>query len=179
MDLIRISKYISLLLRHKPEVAGLRLDEKGWCDVETLIQAVGHKYAGFNREVLDEIVETNNKHRFSYDENHSRIRANQGHSIAVDVELEQCQPPEFLYHGTATKYEASISKQGLVKGRRLYVHLSKDIPTAISVGSRHGNPIVFEVAAKAMAADGFIFFLSKNGVWLTNNVPIKYLKNIL
>lgn len=125
--------------------------------------------------MLRKIVKSDSKQRYSYNEDLSKIRANQGHSINVDVELEEVEPPEILYHGTATKYEESIDKSGLIPKSRLYVHLSSDQETAIKVGIRHGKPIYYTVLAKAMFMDGYKFYRSENGVWLTKEVPAKYL----
>ncbi len=175
MDLIKTGRYISYLLRHHPEDAGLTLDEHGWADVNELINAVGETYTGFSRTELDEIVATNNKRRFSYSEDGMRIRANQGHTIAVDVELPEARPPEILWHGTGEKYVESINRIGLIPKSRLHVHLSKDIETAVQVGLRHGKPVVYKVLAGKMAQDGYKFYLSVNGVWLTDKVPVEYL----
>lgn len=175
MDLKKTGRYISYLLRHHPEEAGLTLDEHGWAEVSALIEAVAKSYAGFTRETLDEIVATNNKQRYSYSEDKTLIRANQGHSIPVDVELPEAVPPEFLWHGTGEKFVESINKTGLVPKSRLYVHLSKDIETAVQVGSRHGKPFVYRVKTGEMSRDGYTFYLSVNGVWLTKEIPPKYL----
>ena len=176
MDLQKIGKYISFLLRHHPEDAGLTLDAHGWVDTELLVEAVARSNAGFTREHLDEIVATNNKQRYSYSEDGQRIRANQGHSIPVDVELAEAAPPEFLWHGTGEKFVESIDKTGLIPKSRLYVHLSKDIETAVQVGSRHGKPVVYKALTAKMAEDGYKFYLSVNGVWLTKEVPVRYLE---
>ncbi len=173
--LTEISKLISLALRHKPEALGLSIDEHGWVNVEELIIGVRQKVRNFDRETLDLIVETNNKRRYSYDESGKRIRANQGHSIPVDVELKAMTPPDVLYHGTATRFAEAIQTEGLKPMTRLYVHLSADRETAIAVGKRHGKPMVFLVDAKRMAENGHQFFLSENGVWLTKKVPAEYL----
>ncbi len=175
MDLIKVGRYISYLLRHHPEEAGLTLDEHGWADVNELINAVAQTYAGFSRTELDEIVATNNKKRYSYSEDGLRIRANQGHSVKVDVELEDKTPPPVLWHGTAERFVESIQEQGLVSGSRLYVHLSVDTDTARIVGKRHGKPVIFRVDCKRMTEDGYKFYLSVNGVWLTKEVPAQYL----
>lgn len=176
-SLEKLSKYISLILRHKPEVIGISLDEYGWANVKELIEGVS-KDNDFNMYMLEEIVKTDNKQRYSFNEDKTLIRANQGHSIPVDVELEEKIPPDILWHGTGEKYASSINKEGLISKSRLYVHLSKDRYTAVNVGSRHGNPILYEVNAKKMYEDGYRFYLSFNGVWLTKNVPVKYLKEI-
>lgn len=173
-ELNETSKFIALILRHKPEVIGISMDEHGWADVDQLIEGV-NKTRTLNMEMLEEIVRTDNKQRYSFNADHTKIRANQGHSIPVDVELEEQQPPENLYHGTGEKYVASIREQGLVPKSRLYVHLSKDISTAINVGKRHGKPFVFTVKAGEMFARGYRFFLSENGVWLTKSVPPEFL----
>ena len=174
MNLTSTSKFVSLILRHKPEVIGIHLDEHGWADVEELIAGIS-KTREFNRTMLEEIVRTDNKQRFIFNENKTKIRANQGHSIPVDVELPEAVPPDRLWHGTGEKYVASIDQQGLISKSRLYVHLSSDAATATKVGSRHGKPVFYIVKTKEMYDDGYKFFLSKNGVWLTKEVPVKYL----
>lgn len=174
MSLKNTSKYISLILRHRPEVIGITLDEHGWADVNELIEGVS-KTQPLNMEILEEIVRTDEKQRYSFSEDKTKIRANQGHSIPVDVQLQEKEPPEVLFHGTGEKYTGSIEKQGLLPGNRLYVHLSKDRETAMTVGRRHGRPVVYTVMAGEMQRDGYKFYLSVNGVWLTKEVPVKYL----
>ena len=169
------SKFITLILRHKPEVIGITLDEHGWADVDALIAGIA-KTRPFDRQMLEEIVRTDEKQRYSFNENGTLIRANQGHSIPVDVELEKENPPAVLYHGTGRKYVESIEKQGLIPKSRLYVHLSADPQTAAKVGSRHGSPVVYQIDTDQMAADGYDFYLSANGVWLTKTVPPEYLE---
>ena len=171
------SKFISLILRHKPETIGISLDEHGWADVQALIDGVnatGRHH--LTLEALEEIVRTDEKQRYAFNEDHTRIRANQGHSIPVDVELEQRTPPSMLYHGTGEKYAEAIDRQGLIPKGRLYVHLSSDTETAKKVGSRHGKPVIYQIDCRQMIKDGFIFFLSANRVWLTKAVPARYLK---
>lgn len=177
MHEINTGKFIALILRHKPETIGIHLDEHGWANVDELIAGIT-KTQEFNFDMLKEIVRTDNKQRYSFNEDKTKIRANQGHSIPVDVELEQKTPPDILWHGTGEKYVASIEAEGLIPKTRLYVHLSMDPDTAMKVGSRHGKPVVYEVAAKEMQADGYVFFQSVNGVWLTKHVPVKYLRKI-
>lgn len=177
MHEINTGKFIALILRHKPEVIGIHLDEHGWANVDELIAGIA-KTQEFNMAILEEIVRTDNKQRYSFNDDKTKIRANQGHSIPVDVELEQKTPPDVLWHGTGEKYVSSIEAEGLIPKTRLYVHLSSDPGTAIKVGSRHGKPVVYEVAAKEMQNDGYVFFQSVNGVWLTKQVPVKYLKRI-
>lgn len=169
-----IGKYIALILRHKPEVIGITLDEHGWANVDDLVEGIRKEY-DFDKEKLEEIVAEDNKQRYSFNEDKTLIRANQGHSIPVDVELEQKTPPDVLYHGTAVKYEASIDDAGLLSKSRLYVHLSVDIDTATTVGKRHGKPVIYKVLAHDMYNAGYQFFLSANGVWLTKCVPKEYL----
>ena len=173
------SKYIALILRHKPEVIGITLNEHGWADVKELISGInasGNYY--LDQELLEEIVRTDDKQRYAFSEDHSLIRANQGHSVPVDVELEEKVPPEILFHGTGEKYVFSIDVQGLISKDRLYVHLSSDIVTARKVGSRHGKPVIYTVDSKRMHEDGYRFFLSRNNVWLTKIVPVSYLTEI-
>lgn len=177
MSLTETSRYMSLILRHKPEVIGITLDEHGWADVNELIKGIA-KTKLFNMKILEEIVRTDNKQRYSFNEDKTKIRANQGHSVPVDVELKQKTPPDYLWHGTGQKYVPSIDKQGLLPKSRLYVHLSSDEKTAITVGSRHGIPVIYKVHSRQMAEQGYQFYCSVNGVWLTKEVPVKYLEKI-
>lgn len=174
MNLNETSKFIALILRHKPEAIGITLDEHGWANVQELIAGIA-KTHDFNMNILEEIVRTDNKQRYSFNEDKTLIRANQGHSIPVDVELEEKEPPTELWHGTGEKYVSSIDVQGLLPKSRLYVHLSKDKDTATKVGLRHGKLVLYVVKATDMYRDGYKFYLSKNGVWLTKEVPAKYL----
>ncbi len=174
-DLNRLSRYISLILRHKPEVIGIQLDRHGWADVQALIDGI-RKSRAFDREMLEEIVRTDEKQRYSFNEDKTLIRANQGHSIPVDVELQTVEPPEYLYHGTGEKYAGSIERIGLIPKSRLYVHLSGDEETAKKVGMRHGKPVVYRVKSGRMQADGHLFYRSVNGVWLVKAVPAEYLE---
>ncbi len=171
------SKYISLILRHKPEVIGITLDEHGWADVDALIEGVNRTHP-LDMERLERIVAEDEKQRYSFNEDKTLIRANQGHSVQVDVELKETEPPEYLYHGTATKYEESIDRQGLIPKSRLYVHLSADIETARKVGTRHGKLLIYKVLSEKMHEDGIPFYLSVNGVWLTKAVETKYLEKL-
>lgn len=175
MSLKDTSKFLSLILRHKPQLVGLELDEHGWADVEELIRRVNRKRP-LDLPTLEQIVATDEKQRYSFSADGKLIRANQGHSIPVDVELEELEPPEILYHGTARRYGAAITSQGLLKMSRLYVHLSSDVETVEKVGRRHGKPIIFRVESLRMFNDGYKFYRSVNGVWLTEHVPAKYLK---
>ena len=169
------SKFISLILRHKPEVIGITLDEHGWADVSELIAGVSKTHP-IDMQVLERIVAEDEKQRYSFNEDKTLIRANQGHSIPVDVELEETVPPELLYHGTGEKYTSSIEEQGLIPKSRLYEHLSGDTETAKKVGGRHGKPVIYIVKSGEMHRDGMVFYRSVNGVWLTKAVPVKYLE---
>ncbi len=170
-----LGRFISIVLRHKPESIGITLDEHGWADVDTLIKAMNEHKKYIDRAMLEKIVAENDKKRYSFDKNHCKIRANQGHSIPVNLELKKKIPPEILYHGTATRFLENIQKSGILKMGRQYVHLSKDMQTASKVGQRHGKVIVLKVDTKKMVQDGYDFYLSKNGVWLCKTVPPQYL----
>ena len=172
------SKFLSLILRHKPEVIGIQLDEHGWADVDDLIRGIA-KSRPFSRSMLEQIVAEDAKQRYSFNRDHTLIRANQGHSIPVDVELPKVQPPEILFHGTGAKSVPSIDREGLLPMSRLYVHLSADAATARTVGQRHGTPVIYQVRAGQMARDGIPFYRSVNGVWLVRRVPVQYLKTVV
>jgi putative RNA 2'-phosphotransferase len=174
----KISKLLSLVLRHKPETIGLTLDNNGWADINDLIEKINTYGFTITTDILNHIVVTNNKKRFSFDETKTRIRANQGHSLDIELNLEEAVPPPDLFHGTGEKFISSILATGLDKRNRQHVHLSSDMETAIMVGQRHGKPKVFIVASGQMKMEGFSFYLSDNNVWLTDNVPLKYLKLI-
>ena len=176
-NLIKTSRFISLILRHKPETIGITLDEHGWANVEELIAGVNKKYP-IDMQIIEKIVDEDDKNRYSFNEDKTMIRANQGHSIAVDVELKKLNPPDILYHGTGEKYVESIEKQGLIRKNRLYVHLSNDIETAEKVGKRHGKPVIYEINCKKMVENGIEFLKSENNVWLVESVPVKYLKKL-
>ncbi|GAB7036247.1 MULTISPECIES: RNA 2'-phosphotransferase [Catenuloplanes] len=177
MDIKRTSKRLSLVLRHRPESVGVTLTEDGWVAVPTLLEALGRHGLRLTRDELGRVVEENDKKRFTIERtpDGERIRANQGHSVAVELGYRAEEPPETLYHGTADRHLAAIREQGLVKGSRHHVHLSPDPVTARAVGGRHGRPVVLTVAAARMAAAGHLFFRSANGVWLTDAVPPEYL----
>lgn len=174
----RLSKFISMILRHKPQVIGITLDEHGWADVDELIKGINEtgEEVEFSKATLETIVKTDKKQRYSVSQDKTLIRANQGHSIPVDVELEKKEPPKILYHGTGVKSVKVIQEQGLLPMERLYVHLSTDVETATNVGKRHGTPVIFKVNTEQMQKDGYDFFQSVNGVWLTKEVPAKYLE---
>jgi putative RNA 2'-phosphotransferase len=173
---VRISKYLSKHLRHEPEKLGLTLAVGGWVAVEELLTACARDHFPITREQLDEVVATSDKQRFAFDSTGTLIRANQGHSTPVDLRLEPVVPPALLYHGTGAQIVEAIRGEGLRKMARHHVHLSIDVPTATKVGSRHGKPVVFAVDAAAMHRAGHTFYVSANGVWLTDAVPPEYLK---
>ncbi|MCI8975019.1 MAG: RNA 2'-phosphotransferase [Lachnospiraceae bacterium] len=174
-----MSKFISLILRHHPEAAYIELDEHGWAEVDKLIEGIRRTGKRINRELLEEIVRTDNKQRYSFNEDKTYIRANQGHSVPVDVGLKEQEPPVFLYHGTAAGFLASIEREGLKPMGRLYVHLSKDVETAVNVGKRHGKPVVLKIHSGDMYRDGQAFYLSENGVWLTKKVVPEYFERLI
>lgn len=169
-----LGRFIAYILRHNPNAAQIHLDKNGWADVDELIDGANRVGKLMDKKDLCEIVETDPKHRFSFNGDASKIRANQGHSIDVDLDLIDLSPPDILYHGTATKFIDDIKRDGLDKRKRNYVHLSPDEQTAARVGARHGEPIVLKIDASAMYKDGCKFYLSVNGVWLTDCVPVKY-----
>ncbi len=175
-QLKRISKFLSWVLRHHPEAISSQLDQNGWTDVNNLIEKSNNYGVEFDRVILDHIVATNFKKRFAFNDTLDKIRASQGHSIEIDLGYKNEKPPEILFHGTAEKFVQSILDTGLEKRSRQHVHLSSDLETALKVGQRHGKPFVFTVFAEQMYNDNFQFYLSDNGVWLTENVPTKYLK---
>lgn len=174
--IIKTSKFLSKHLRHDPGGLGLTLQAGGWVAVNDLLTACQRKGVHISRVDLDTVVAENDKQRFSYDATGTRIRANQGHSVEVDLQLQAVAPPSLLYHGTGHVTADAIEQDGLRKMRRHHVHLSTDVPTAIRVGARHGKPVIFEIDAAGMHRDGFEFFCSENGVWLVDEVPSKYLR---
>jgi putative RNA 2'-phosphotransferase len=175
-NIYNTSKFLSLVLRHAPETIKLQLDKNGWADVDELIAQCNQFGKKLDFDLLEEVVETNDKKRFAFNEDLTKIRASQGHSIDVDLGLNPTQPIGFLYHGTVKEFIDSIKKDGLQKMSRQHLHLSKDLETAIKVGSRRGKPIILTIDAPKMAADGFLFYLSENNVWLTENVPAEYIE---
>lgn len=173
-NLDRISRKMSYLLRHSLEF----IDEHGWAKTSDIIKELKKDYPDFNEAYLKEIVQTDAKGRYSFGSFGTKIRANQGHSVPVDVDLTKAVPPEFLYHGTAERFLKSIMQEGLTGQSRLYVHLSSTLETAVKVGARHGKPAILKVHTEQMAKDGFEFFLSENHVWLTKHVPVQYIEKI-
>jgi putative RNA 2'-phosphotransferase len=175
-NLTQTSRFLSLVLRHKPEAIGLRLDAQGWAEVDELIRLVNLHGKPLTRELLERVVSENDKKRFAFSEDGKRIRASQGHSVEVDLALSPTSPPKLLYHGTATRFLDSIRATGLHSANRQHVHLSRDIETATKVGLRHGKPAILTIRAGAMHAAGHVFYLSANGVWLTELVPVDFIE---
>jgi putative RNA 2'-phosphotransferase len=173
--LVTVSKFLAKHLRHAPAALGLTLQPGGWVPVDDLLTASQRIGFPISYDELIECVETNDKKRFSFDDTGDLIRANQGHSVEVDLQLEEQVPPDVLFHGTVERFLASILAEGLKKGKRHHVHLSRDIETARKVGARRGKPVIFRVDAGKMHQERFKFFLSANGVWLTDSVPAVYL----
>ncbi len=172
---VRASKFLSLLLRHNPGEIGLELSNDGWAKISDLVELTKDRKLRLTRDLVERVVELNDKKRFVISVDGVRIRANQGHSIAVDVGLREHSPPDVLFHGTASGFIESIMKFGLLRGVRQHVHLSADVETAKQVGKRHGSPLVLRVLALEMKREGFSFYLSENMVWLTEHVPVRFL----
>lgn len=174
---LELSKLLSFALRHRPAALGLTLDTQAWCDVSLLLEQLAARGRATTREVLQELVDTCDKQRYSFSEDGLRIRANQGHTApGVAITFEQKTPPAVLFHGTVEKALTNIFAEGLKPRQRHHVHLSERLDTATDVGARRGAPVLLEVDAAAMHQDGLAFFISKNGVWLTDSVPAKYLR---
>ncbi len=176
-SIVKMGKYVSMLLRHHPEEAGVMLDEQGWTDVADLIEKVKPKYP-LTEELLHELAFGKDKQRYEFSEDGKRVRAVHGHSVKVDLGYDAVKPPEILYHGTAEKYRESIEEQGLIKKERQFVHLSEQIEQATDVGRRHGKLVLYEVNAGGMYKEGHIFYRSTSGVWLTDHVPPQYLRGM-
>lgn len=173
----RISKFLSLILRHNPDKIDLELDENGWANVEDLLSKSNKNKMSFSKEILEEVVATNDKKRFTFNDDKTKIRANQGHSIeTIDLQLEAIEPPMFLYHGTVAKFMQAIKMQGLQKMSRQHVHLSEDLNTATKVGSRRGKAIILSVRTLEMYNRGYTFYKSENDVWLTDQVPAEFIE---
>ena len=175
-DTKRISKFLSLILRHQPEKIGLVLDANGWASLEELIEKSKKHGVSFTKETLDFVVKTNDKQRFAFNDAKTKIRASQGHSLQnVQLELPVTTPPDFLFHGTVAKFMQAIRKEGLKKMSRQHVHLSANKETAIKVGSRRGAPIILTIRSGDMHQQGHLFYLSENGVWLTDHIPAEFI----
>ncbi len=172
---VKISKFLSYVLRHKPEAIGLKLDANGWVSIKELIVCANKAGKHLSESQLQEVVKTNNKKRFAISEDERMIRASQGHTIDIDLNLKPTKPPDKLYHGTATRFLDSILESGLVAKNRQHVHLSIDYETAVAVGQRHGKPVVLMIKSGKMFNDGYQFYVSDNGVWLTSTVPLQFI----
>ena len=170
------SRFLSFILRHKPDSVGLELDAHGWVEVQALVKHTQNTDLPLTVEIIEKIVATSDKQRFAISEDGAKIRANQGHSVSIDLNLSSKNPPDILYHGTAVRFVKAILKEGLKKGSRQHVHLSADRALAVKVGARHGKPVVLVVDAKRMHAKKVKFYQSKNGVWLTDSVPAQFIK---
>ncbi|MDF2191052.1 RNA 2'-phosphotransferase [Paraflavitalea sp. CAU 1676] len=175
-ELARTSKFLSLVLRHRPEAIGLTLQEGGWAFVDELISKINLHGTTLDRSLLQVIVDTNDKKRFAFNDDGTMIRANQGHSVEVDLQLPVAVAPDILYHGTAAHSLAIVLKEGLKRRQRHHVHLTADPQTAVAVGGRHGKPVLLHIDARAMQAAGYVFYVSANGVWLADEVPAAYIK---
>lgn len=171
----KISKFLSLVLRHQPDKIGITLDEAGWTQVDTLLTQLNNAGRTVSRDVLETVVAENDKQRFQFSEDGTLIRATQGHSVDVELGYEKSSPPDVLCHGTPTKFVDAIRNEGLTKQKRHHVHLHADPSLAASVGQRRGKPVVLRINAKHMETDGYEFFVSPNGVWLTDHVPSEYI----
>ena len=169
-----LGRFLSLVLRHQPQAAYITLDRHGWADIEKLLAGCVRAGKSMDRETLERIVRENSKQRYSLSPDGKKIRANQGHSIPVELELREAEPPSRLYHGTATRFLESIRREGITRQSRQQVHLSATVETAAAVGARHGSPVVLPIDAAAMGRDGHAFWLSENGVWLCQEVPWRY-----
>jgi len=176
---IRVGKFLSLVLRHNPQKINIELDEEGWTDVTILLRQLKKFNHAITFEELEFLVENNPKQRYSFNSNQSKIRANQGHSVQVDLGLKKVAPPDILFHGTADRFLEEIQGKGLIKMSRHHVHLSADEETASKVGKRHGRLVMLQVDAKRMSEEGFEFYLSENNVWLTDHVPSEFLSVIV
>jgi putative RNA 2'-phosphotransferase len=174
-NIIHLSKFLSLVLRHQPEELGISLDEQGWTDVDTLLEAMQTKGFKIDLDLLKQVVAENNKKRFAFNEDCTKIRANQGHSVEVELGYTPTTPPEMLYHGTAEQHVEGIKKEGIQKRSRHHVHLSVDSETATKVGQRHGKLVLLSIKAGEMNRAGHLFYISDNGVWLTDEVPSNFI----
>lgn len=174
-ETIKMSKFLSLILRHEPERVGLGLDSAGWVGVDVLLKAVNQNGVPLTLDQLKHIVATSDKKRFAFSDDFRRIRASQGHSISVDLQYKPQVPPEFLYHGTATRFLPGIQRDGLQRMERHDVHLAAETKVTMQVGGRHGKPVLLTIRAGDMHRAGHIFRCSANGVWLVNHVPPEFI----
>lgn len=174
--LIRVSKFLSFVLRHQPEAIDLELDSGGWAYIDDLVEKSAESRRPLTAELIREVVEKDEKQRYALSDDGQKVRARYGHSIPIDLGIDPVEPPEILYHGTASRHLGPIHMNGIVRGGRQYVHLSPDIETATEVGRRHGQPVVLEVMAGEMHRDGIQFYPTESGIWLTHDVPPKYIR---
>jgi putative RNA 2'-phosphotransferase len=174
-EMVRTSRFLSFVLRHRPEAIGLSPDNSGWARVSDLLDAAGRKGIALTADLLGRIVAEDEKTRYSFSADRLKIRANYGHSIPIDLGLAACRPPEVLYHGTATRHLDSIKQHGIAPRKRRFVHLSVDAATAIKVGRRHGKPAILTIEASRMHEQGFTFYCSESGIWLTERVPAEFI----
>ena len=174
----RISKFLSLVLRHQPELLGLELSGDGWVDTDLLVERCAAHGRPLTRAQLEEVVEANPKKRFAFSADGKRIRASQRHSVAVELGYDSAEPPTELFHGTVARNLEAIFRDGLQRRKRHAVHLSSDIATALNVGGRRGKPVLLRVEAQQMVRDGYRFQVSDNGVWLTEHVPARYIRSV-
>jgi putative RNA 2'-phosphotransferase len=172
----RISKFLSLVLRHRPERIGITLDEGGWVSVDVLLEAMAKHGQALTQIELEDVVRENDKQRFSFDATHNMIRATQGHSVDVQLGYEAADPPDMLYHGTPDRFVPSIRREGLSRQQRHHVHLHTDKETALTVGRRRGIPVLLVIDSARMQADGHLFYVTPNHVWLTDAVPSEYIR---
>lgn len=175
-ELRRLSKFLSLVLRHQPDTIGIQLDDSGWVDVDELLTALTHHRRRISRAALQEVVDKNDKQRFSFSDDGTHIRANQGHSVEVELNYPPATPPEILFHGTPKQFVAAIVDEGLKKMNRHHVHLHIDIETATTVGRRRGKPVLLRIKALEMHRAGHEFMVTPNDVWLTDHVPPRYIE---
>ena len=172
----QISKFLSLILRHDPGKIALQLDDNGWAQVDELLTKINRHQPELTFKLLEEVVYTNDKRRFAFNEDKTKIRASQGHSVKIDLNYTSVEPPEYLYHGTVNKFLDQIKEKGLLKMSRNHVHLSEDVETATKVATRRGKPIILKVSSGEMFTNGVEFFKSENGVWLTDAVAPDYIE---
>lgn len=175
-QLVKTSRFLSLVLRHRPEKVGITLDGSGWVKVDILLAAISQNSGPLTREQLSQVVEQNDKKRFEFSPDGTQIRASQGHSVNVNLGYESAEPPEILLHGTVPQFLDSIRKTGLNKGKRHHVHLHQDRAVATQVGQRRGKAVILTILAGSMREAGHEFFRSTNGVWLTDHVPPEFLE---
>jgi len=175
-ELKSVSKFLSLVLRHQPDAIGLNLDPNGWATIDELIRCAGQHGRRLTLELIEQTVAENDKQRFTFNDDRTKIRANQGHSVEIELGLEPQQPPEILYHGTATRFVESIRETGLNSGERQHVHMSLDQQNMLAVGNRHGKPVLLSIRSGDMWRAGHLFYFSKNGVWLTDAVPVEFIE---